>query len=196
MLELPLRGILPSLREGAQAGARAYARPCKKYVNTIEKSIGFVVWVKIAGMADNLLDHTIIAALAGAIVTLVGTILTYKIRSKKTDGDYWTQLQDAQAKFRAEIHAELEQTKKERGELKTKIDDLEKRISELSTQNEKLVLEKLAWMQKATNLQLLLQKAMQSLNLDSNKPLSEWMNEELSKIEEEIANDSEDNPES
>lgn len=147
-------------------------------------------------MSEQLIDKTVVAAIVAAFVTLVGTVLTHKIRHRKADGDYWAQLQEAQAKFRAEIHAELDATKVERDELRDKINALERRVSELSTQNEKLVLEKLAWMQKATNLQLLLQKSMQSLNLDSNKPLSEWMNEELSKIEEEIANDSEDNPES
>lgn len=136
-------------------------------------------------MSQDTLDHTLIAALAGSLVTLVGAVLTFWVRSKRTDGDYWTQLQNAQAKFRAEIHEELEQTKKERNEMRAKIDELEKRVRELVSQNERLMLEKIEWMQKATSLQMLLQKAMQGIGVDTNQATAAWLKEEADKLAKE-----------
>lgn len=130
-------------------------------------------------------DHTVLAAIGGAVVAMLGTVLTYRIRMRKTDLDYWQALQAAQKTFQDEIHEELNRTKTERNELREEIDQLKKQVNSLISQNEKLMMEKLEWMQKATALQMLLQKAMQSFPFNSNEPLLKWFNEEIDKIQEE-----------
>ena len=133
-------------------------------------------------------DHTVLAAIGGAVVAAIGTYLTYRIRMRKTDLDYWQALQVAQKSFQDEIHEELNQTKVERNELRAEIDNLKKQVNSLISQNEKLMMEKLEWMQKATALQMLLQKAMQSFPFNSNEPLLKWFGDEIEKIQKESEN--------
>lgn len=137
-------------------------------------------------------DHAIIAALIGGIVTLVGTFLTYRIRLKRADLDYWEKLQDAQRKFQGDIHSELDAVKQEREQLRQRIDELETKVRDLVRQNENLIMEKIEWMHKATSLQLLLQKAMQSFELNTNEPLQSWLKSEVEKLEDEVTRESSD----
>lgn len=145
-------------------------------------------------MTTGEIDSTILAAIVGGVVTLVGTILTYHIRLKKSEMDNWEKLQQAQRNFQTDIHAELDDVKRERRELQDRVNDLEKRVRDLVQQNEKLILEKIEWMQKATSLQMLLQKAMQAFPINTNAPLTEWLQSEAEKIDHEVSRETNNEP--
>lgn len=155
------------------------------------------------GMAPDSVGFNVSVALGGVLTGVLGAIFTYRIQSKKVQTDYWAKLQTAQTAFQQEIRADLERVKAERDTLKQEVTDikaerktltveietLRQEIKTLLAQNERLVLEKIEWMQKTAGMQMLLQRALRGSPFDSNTSLADWLRAELDRLGVEEVSD-------
>ena len=100
-----------------------------------------------------LISETALASISSLILGVLGTWVVYKKQVKDQQTSLETRVNDSMVKFQDRIEEEVKQTKLENESLRTKIRDLEQKVSELLRINELVITEKLDWMQRAFILQ-------------------------------------------
>lgn len=122
-------------------------------------------------------DQTFLKQVAIGAVTAAGSVFaaywTYSVSKKREDTNHWQALNSsqqahfdklsaAQLNFQKSIEVDLTSAKEENQTLRAKIIELEKRVSTLVDLNEKLMFDRIEWMQKALGLQAVLQRYEQA----------------------------------
>ena len=100
-----------------------------------------------------LISETAIASISSLILGVLGTWVLYKKQVKEQHTSLEIRVNESMVKFQDRIEEEVKQTKLENESLRTKIRDLEQKVSELLRINELVITEKLDWMQRAFILQ-------------------------------------------
>lgn len=100
-----------------------------------------------------LVSETIFASISSLALGILGTWVLYKKQVKDQQLSLEVRVNDSMLKFQDRIEEEVKQTKIENEGLRTKIRDLEQKVTELLRINETVITEKLDWMQRAFILQ-------------------------------------------
>jgi cell division septum initiation protein DivIVA len=99
------------------------------------------------------IPESIIASVVSLVLGVTGTWVVYKKQAKDHQLSLETRINDSMVKFQDRIEEEVKQTKLENEQLRSKVRDLEQKVSELLRINETVITEKLDWMQRAFILQ-------------------------------------------
>jgi chromosome segregation ATPase len=122
-------------------------------------------------------DSNIVVAAVTAVSTVIVAYMAHRQQISKLITEekqntqnvlhgYMTSLADANESFRNEIREELLRSRQREVELEQKVRELEERVTLLSRQNERLVSEKIEWMQKAMSLMVTVKSVEDKVRMD------------------------------
>lgn len=131
-----------------------------------------------------------VTAISGAVVTVLGSVFGFFVAMKKIRSDQQSdqtkfiqdsreELADAEENFRKAILRELGITKENNEILKKSIEDLEKRVEQISISNHRLKMEKISYEARIK----FLKEEVERKNIEI-----ENLYEEIQKLEDEIEN--------
>jgi hypothetical protein len=100
-----------------------------------------------------LISETVMTSVSSLALGILGTWVVYKKQVKDQQLSLEDRVNISMEKFQDRIEEEVKQTKLENEGLRTKIRDLEQKVTELLRINETVITEKLDWMQRAFILQ-------------------------------------------
>lgn len=135
---------------------------------------------------DNQLLISVVTGVFSLVASVIGSLVLHKKYSQDNKLSLETSVQESMIKFQDRIENEIKETKKENEVLRSKVKELEFKVSELLRINEGVLVEKLGWMQKAFILQAKL--SIYETNPTVTKEEVDAFVEQVASLEEEIDN--------